>query len=46
MLLKTRGSFERFVGIEWDGEEVRKRKLTHKLSDTEHVVVVKGIASS
>ena len=46
MLLKTRWSFERFEGIECDGEEVRRKKLTHELSNTECVVVIEGIVSS
>ena len=41
-----RWSFERFEGIEWDGEEVRRKKLTHELSNTERVVVKRCIVSS
>ena len=41
-----RWSFKRFEGIEWDGEEVRRKKLTHELSDTKHVVVKRCIVSS
>ena len=41
-----RWSFERFEGIECDDEEVRRKKLTHKLSDTERVVVKRCVASS
>ena len=40
------GSFKRFEGIECDDEEVRRKKLTHELSDTEHVVVKRCKASS